>query len=210
MLHVAPEESVQVRGRAWEAGYPARMDPLLSRIRGIYSMRHIYSMRRAKRMFLGACVLPLAVPRWGGRCAARPPARPPPRLRLQGIKRKLEAATTVSEKRMKLLGLKGKGGKPAGDADMVADLLLKPGSKVMMMGQVGREVGGHRPGNSLAGQAPNKVQPGSPGAAHAWATPALHCCLAPAAGQGPAAQCPMLSTQGGAGTAAWRRQLMHS
>lgn len=54
----------------------------------------------------------------------------------QGIKRKLEAATTVSEKRMKLLGLKGKGGKPAGDADTVADLQLKPGGKVIMMGQV--------------------------------------------------------------------------
>ncbi|KAL4441219.1 hypothetical protein ABPG77_011456 [Micractinium sp. CCAP 211/92] len=54
---------------------------------------------------------------------------------VQGIKRKLEAATTVSEKRMKLLGLKGRGGKPAGDGDTVADLLLRPGSKVMMMGQ---------------------------------------------------------------------------
>jgi hypothetical protein len=53
---------------------------------------------------------------------------------LQGIKRKLEAATSVSEKRMKLLGLKAKGGKPAGDADVVSDLLLKPGGKIMMMG----------------------------------------------------------------------------
>lgn len=119
----------------------------------------------------------------------------------QGIKRKLEAATSVSEKRMKLLGLKVqaggaargwqgpcravgrlakcvwcshawcaectcycrsllhhhcmctcllptdlpsahclraqvRSGKPAGDADLVADLLLKPGAKIMMMGCV--------------------------------------------------------------------------
>ena len=40
----------------------------------------------------------------------------------------------MSEKRMKLLGLKAKGGKPAGDADLVSELLLKPGSKIMMMG----------------------------------------------------------------------------
>lgn len=46
----------------------------------------------------------------------------------------------MSEKRMKLLGLKGKGGKPATDADTVADLQLKPGAKIMMMGCVG--VGG--------------------------------------------------------------------
>jgi ubiquitin-like domain-containing CTD phosphatase 1 len=53
---------------------------------------------------------------------------------VQGIKRKLEAATSVSEKRMKLLGLKVRSGKPAADADVVADLMLKPGSKIMMMG----------------------------------------------------------------------------
>lgn len=28
-------------------------------------------------------------------------------------------------------------GKPAGDSDTVADLVLKPGSKIMMMGWVG-------------------------------------------------------------------------
>ena len=40
---------------------------------------------------------------------------------------------------MKLLGLKlvaGKGGRPAGDADVVADLALKPGARLMMMGWV--------------------------------------------------------------------------
>ena len=36
----------------------------------------------------------------------RPPPTPGPTHRPQGIKRKLEAATSVSEKRMKLLGLK--------------------------------------------------------------------------------------------------------
>ncbi|KAL4857255.1 Ubiquitin-like domain-containing CTD phosphatase 1 [Chlorella vulgaris] len=51
---------------------------------------------------------------------------------VQGIKRKLEAATSVSEKRMKLLGLKTRSGKPAGDTDTVAD--LKPGGRIMMMG----------------------------------------------------------------------------
>ena len=49
------------------------------------------------------------------------------------MKRALEAATAVSEKRMKLMGLKlAAGGKPAADADRVAD--LKPGAKILMMG----------------------------------------------------------------------------
>ncbi|EFN54831.1 hypothetical protein CHLNCDRAFT_134850 [Chlorella variabilis] len=59
---------------------------------------------------------------------------------VQGIKRKLEAATSVSEKRMKLLGLKARSGKPAGDADIVADLVLKPGAKLLMMGTADEEI----------------------------------------------------------------------
>lgn len=47
---------------------------------------------------------------------------------------------------MKLLGLKARSGKPAGDADIVADLVLKPGAKLLMMGcgagQLGRVVAG--------------------------------------------------------------------
>lgn len=38
----------------------------------------------------------------------------------------------MGEKRMKLLGLKTRSGKPAGDTDTVAD--LKPGGRIMMMG----------------------------------------------------------------------------
>lgn len=57
------------------------------------------------------------------------------RTQAQGLKRKLEAATSVSEKRMKLLGLKAKaGGRPAVDADTMAELALKPGAKLIMMG----------------------------------------------------------------------------
>ncbi|KAK9830125.1 hypothetical protein WJX72_009902 [[Myrmecia] bisecta] len=51
------------------------------------------------------------------------------------LKRKIEVETLVQPKRQKLLGLKAKGGKLAQDDSLVADLLLKPGAKVMMMGQ---------------------------------------------------------------------------
>lgn len=73
------------------------------------------------------------------RAAAGPPSPAPlhPALRVsqaQGLKRKLEAATSVSAQRMKLLGLKAKGGKPAGDEATVADLALKAGQKILMMG----------------------------------------------------------------------------
>ena len=55
-----------------------------------------------------------------------------PEETVQGIKRKLEAATSVRVARQKLLGLKAQGGKPAQDDTLVAELVL--GSKVMMMG----------------------------------------------------------------------------
>lgn len=166
-IHVEPSESVQVRRRSW-----AKPHMLLSKP-PVAAAQHCPSLNA---VFL---------------CTGPP----------QGIKRKLEAATSVSEKRMKLLGLKVqaggaargwqgpcravgrlakcvwcshawcaectcycrsllhhhcmctcllptdlpsahclraqvRSGKPAGDADLVADLLLKPGAKIMMMGCV--------------------------------------------------------------------------
>lgn len=41
----------------------------------------------------------------------------------------------VDTKRQKLLGLKTKDGKAAGDEAVIADLAIKPNTKVMMMGQ---------------------------------------------------------------------------
>jgi hypothetical protein len=54
------------------------------------------------------------------------------------LKRKIEEKTRVQPKRQKLIGLKAKGGKLAGDHALISDLILKPGQKVMMMGYVGR------------------------------------------------------------------------
>lgn len=53
-----------------------------------------------------------------------------------GIKRKLEASTTVQPRRQKILGLKASDGKPAGDDCAVGDLLLKPGATYMLLGWV--------------------------------------------------------------------------
>lgn len=50
------------------------------------------------------------------------------------LKSKLEQETKVQAKRQKLLGLKTKEGKPAGDNDKIADLQIKAGAKIMMMG----------------------------------------------------------------------------
>eukprot|EP00955_Chlamydomonas_euryale_P099519 365224-Chlamydomonas_euryale.AAC.4 len=57
-----------------------------------------------------------------------------PDASVSDLKRELEARTTVAPKRQKLLGLKRKDGKPAGDDDALGDLALKPGAKVMLMG----------------------------------------------------------------------------
>ncbi|KAI8474471.1 MAG: MGC81798 protein-like protein [Monoraphidium minutum] len=51
------------------------------------------------------------------------------------VKHKLEQQTQVSAKRQKLLGLKTKDGKLAGDESKVADLAIKASTKIMMMGQ---------------------------------------------------------------------------
>lgn len=50
------------------------------------------------------------------------------------LKRVIEAQTTVEPKRQKLLGLKVKGGKVVTDDTAFAELVLKPGQKVTVMG----------------------------------------------------------------------------
>lgn len=50
------------------------------------------------------------------------------------LKRKLEADTRVLVKRQKILGLKTKAGKPAADTDLFSSILLKPGTKLLLMG----------------------------------------------------------------------------
>jgi ubiquitin-like domain-containing CTD phosphatase 1 len=51
------------------------------------------------------------------------------------LKRALQQQTSVDPKRQKLLGLKTKDGKAATDEAVIADLVIKPTTKVMMMGQ---------------------------------------------------------------------------
>ena len=53
---------------------------------------------------------------------------------VEGLKRKLAAQTNVPEKRQKLLGLKARAGALRDDT-RIADLALKPGQKVMLLGQ---------------------------------------------------------------------------
>ena len=50
------------------------------------------------------------------------------------LKRCIEAQTAVQPKRQKLLGLKVKGGKVVTDDTAFAELVLKPGQKVTVMG----------------------------------------------------------------------------
>lgn len=50
------------------------------------------------------------------------------------LKRAIETQTTVQAKRQKVLGLKVKGGKAVTDDTAFADLLLKPGQKLTVMG----------------------------------------------------------------------------
>ena len=54
-----------------------------------------------------------------------------------GLKRKIQEHTTVQPKRQKLLGLKDKAGKSlmqTQDGHLVADIQLKPGQKIMLLG----------------------------------------------------------------------------
>ena len=50
------------------------------------------------------------------------------------LKRRIHEQTKVPPKRQKLLGLKAKGGKLAGDDVLISDLALKSGQKIMMIG----------------------------------------------------------------------------
>ncbi len=52
------------------------------------------------------------------------------------LKHRLQGETRVSCKRQKLIGMKTRGGKLASDADVVGDLAIKDGAKIMMMGWV--------------------------------------------------------------------------
>lgn len=53
---------------------------------------------------------------------------------VSSLKRKIQERTKVQPKRQKLLGLKDKMGKLPTDGHIVADLQLKPGQKIMLMG----------------------------------------------------------------------------
>lgn len=50
------------------------------------------------------------------------------------LKRVIESQTSVQPKRQKLLGLKVKGGKTVTDDTAFAELVLKPGQKLTVMG----------------------------------------------------------------------------
>lgn len=59
-----------------------------------------------------------------------------PEETVEGLKRKLAAQTNVPEKRQKLLGLKTAAGRPPlSDGTPIADLALKPGARIMLLGQ---------------------------------------------------------------------------
>lgn len=53
---------------------------------------------------------------------------------IAGLKRVLETETKVLAKKQKLLGLKTKEGRPAGDDTTVEDILLKPQQRILLMG----------------------------------------------------------------------------
>jgi ubiquitin-like domain-containing CTD phosphatase 1 len=50
------------------------------------------------------------------------------------LKERISLQTNVLAKRQKLLGLKTAAGKLADDGSRIADLVVKPGTKIMMMG----------------------------------------------------------------------------
>lgn len=53
---------------------------------------------------------------------------------VSSLKHKIEEQTRVQPKRQKLLGLKAKSGKLPTDSDLLSELQLKPGQKIMLMG----------------------------------------------------------------------------
>ena len=52
------------------------------------------------------------------------------------LKRKIQEKTFVHPKRQKLLGVKAKGQKLAGDDVLISQLQLKPGQRILLMGYV--------------------------------------------------------------------------
>jgi hypothetical protein len=72
------------------------------------------------------------VVKWSGK---EYPVELPEQDTVASLKRALQQHTQVDPKRQKLLGLKTKDGKAATDEAVLADLLIKPNTKVMMMGQ---------------------------------------------------------------------------
>ena len=53
---------------------------------------------------------------------------------ISSLKRKIQEQTNVQPKRQKLLGLKSKSGHLAADDVLIADLAIKPGQKILVMG----------------------------------------------------------------------------
>lgn len=70
--------------------------------------------------------------KWSGK---EYPVELPEQETVASLKRALQQQTAVDPKRQKLLGLKTKDGKAATDEAVLADLAIKPNTKVMMMGQ---------------------------------------------------------------------------
>jgi hypothetical protein len=83
---------------------------------------------------------------------------------LEDVKRKLEEQTHVGAKRQKLLGLKTKDGKMAGDSALVADLAVKPGTRIMLMGCARRSGRGAQPPRAAALAGASVALPGARGA----------------------------------------------
>ncbi|KAF8065667.1 ublcp1 [Scenedesmus sp. PABB004] len=76
--------------------------------------------------------MPQVVVKWSGK---EYPVDLEEGARVEDLKRALQEQTHVDAKRQKLLGLKTRDGKPAPDGAAVSELSLKPGARVMMMGQ---------------------------------------------------------------------------
>jgi hypothetical protein len=72
------------------------------------------------------------VVKWGGKDY---PLELAEKETVANLKRALQQQTSVDPKRQKLLGLKTKDGKAATDEAVIADLVIKPSTKVLMMGQ---------------------------------------------------------------------------
>ena len=142
LLH--PPASVCAQGARprWQAG-PHASVPASARLGNTIS----HLLRAPVAAFIPLAALP---PAPALARLAHPPASPwaqeivvalEPEETVQGVKRKLEVATGVRAARQKLIGLKlAAGGKAAVDETRVAELALKRGAKVMMMGQAEEQI----------------------------------------------------------------------